>query len=536
MRGLSTRAGVALLTLLYLVLASSAVLDDRFLHDEGLLLHLLGELVGREPWATVFLQKARPPVALLYAPVAGAGLGVFLWLHVLVCAAAVPLCALAAHRLGQARPEVAAAVVALSPMYIGAGAAGLMNADAVVGVALVAALWAGGRALAAALVLGTLVWVRAELALLALTMLGWALWTRRLRVVLGLAGFALVYGVAGAVYHQDLGWMLRFPPALPQPMADNPYWAQHEGDAVLPTVVLAVLSISPAVVLAGLWRSHRAPVVERLGVLFAMVFVAALVLLPQWRVFNFDLSPRYLLPVLPWLALAVGRVVDDVGPGADATGGMRRALGLGLIAGLAIAAERWGAGATALVAVGMGAAMTALAGADRPLAARALLGALLVGGPLAFGAGARLARRQQASSLDAMVEHLREHPEWSAQPLYTNEPLLAAYLERGGALPGRDVRYLVQADQLHELTTLSNPDNGQRAAILSALRQGFYGVPVFPDELSPEAVPEGAVFVLRDDPRLAQVMPQQRWAPWLWVRHADVGVTIAQRIEPGSMP
>ena len=33
-------------------------------------------------------------------------------------------------------------------------------------------------------------------------------------------------------------------------------------------------------------------------------------LLPRWQVFNFDQSPRYLLPVLPVVALAASRAAD----------------------------------------------------------------------------------------------------------------------------------------------------------------------------------------------------------------------------------
>ncbi len=528
------RLGVGLLTLAYVALAGLAVHDARFLHDEGLLTHLFAALVGREPAATLFLQKARPPLALLYAPVAALGLPAFLWAHVLVGALAVPLVAAAAQRLGHARPELAAAVVALSPMHVAAGAAGLMNADAVVGVALVAMLWAGRRWLAAGVVMGLLVWVRSELAVLALVLAAAALVERPRGwwALVGLAAFPLVYGLAGAIYHGDLLWMVRLPPALAAPMEDNPFWQAHHGHASLPTVTAALLAITPAVALLGAWRWSSATAVERAGLVSSLAFVAALVLLPRWRVFNFDLSPRYLLPVLPFVALAVGRVAMHMGRDAAGATGLRRGVGLGALAIVALAVDRQGGGASALAVVALAAAVLAAGGAGRLGLAQGLLGALLGVGTLAYGEGARIGRHQHSPGLDAIVERLREHPEWDGRRVYTNEPLLAAFLERSDharGLPRLDVRYLVQADQLHELTALANPHNGQRPALLHALREGFYGTPVLPDELSPAAVPAGSIFVLRDDPRLALVMPAELWSPWLEPVHADVGTTLVVR-------
>ncbi|MCH9683563.1 MAG: hypothetical protein K0V04_19145 [Deltaproteobacteria bacterium] len=529
----SGRAVIVLLTLAYVGLAGAAVVDDRFLHDEGLLTRLLAALVGREPMAALFLQKARPPLAALYAPVASMPLSVFLWAHVLVAALAVPLTAATARTLGHPRPELAAAVVALSPMFIAAGASGLMNSDAVVGVAAFAWCWSRGRLLTAGIVMGALVWVRAELAVLALAYAAWSAWDRKPRAWIGLAAFPVVYGLAGALYHGDLLWMVHFPPALSRPMEDNPFW-DHQTAASMPMVVGAVLAVTPAVVWLGLWRARDAHVVERVGLAAVVVLAVALVVLPRWRVFNFDTSPRYLLPILPFVALAVARVLSSLGPDAATPGGWRRGLGLGLAAALALVSERLGGGPWALIAVAVAAMAVVLGGAGWSTASRLVAAGLVAAGPLAFGSGARLARRQQAGVLDQMVVRLAEHPEWEDRPLFTNAPLLSAYLERSGGLPGRDVRYMVQADQLYELTTLSNPANGQRARLLSALGEGFHGRPVFPDALSPETIPPDAVFVLTEDPRLALVMPPARWSSVLRVVHRGRGMTIAVRRDEES--
>jgi hypothetical protein len=104
--------------------------------------------------------------------------------------------------------------------------------------------------------------------------------------------------------------------------------------------------------------------------------------------------------------------------------------------------------------------------------------------------------------------------------------LLAPFAARDPALAGLRVRYLVQADQLHEITVLSNPDNGQRAALREQLRRGFYGEPIFPDELRRADVPRGALFALTNDPRLALVLPPERWR--LEVLHRGYAATIAR--------
>lgn len=513
-----------ILALLHLLLAARALATDRFLHDEGLLSELFAQLVVRDPIAAIFLQKVRPPIAILHAPAAALGQAAFFWMHVVVTAAAIPLVAAAARRLGHGAPNVAAAVVALSPMLLGAGAAGVSNADAVTGLCLVLWLLSADRFLAAGVVMGALVWVRSELAVVALATLALALVSRRPRLALGLAIWPVVYGLSGAVVHADALWMLHFPPALPEPMHDNPFWAEHHRVASLGDLAATLLSISPVVVLVPLLRVRSLGTIERWLGGSALVLALALVLLPRWQVFNFDQSPRYLLPVLPFVALAVARVAE-----AGWEGGRWAGAWLVVAAGLSIAAHRAGGPIAGIVAVGAMAIAVALARAGRGRVASAVVLALLAIGPSAFMAGARIDRRSQLPHLDEIATRLREREgELEHRPIYTNEPALAAYLQRSGGLPAARVFYLVQADQDHELTRLTDPHNGQRAAIRDALRRGFYGTPVFPDELDPARVPEDALFVLTRDPRLSLVMPDEVWSERLKVLHPGRGAIVAE--------
>ncbi|MEM6991354.1 MAG: hypothetical protein AAF721_12670 [Myxococcota bacterium] len=526
--GLRAPWGAWLLAAIYVGVGAASFPGDTFLHDEGLLTHLFADLLARDVWPAFFLQKVRPPLSVLYAPAASAGVGPFLWMHLVLCAGAVPLLAGVARRLGHRAPNVAAATVALSPMYIAGGAAGLSNADAVLGVCLVMWLWAHERELLAGLVLGILVWVRAELGVFVLVMMAWAIRERRPRAVVGLALWPLAYGAAGAVYHAYVPWMLHYPPALSEPMPDNPFWQAHHRAASLAALAGTAVALTPAVAMLALARPARWHPLERWWAAFGGLFCLALVVLPRWQVFNFDQSPRYLMPLLPIVALSIGRAVatwDQVTA--------RRAVPLLATAVLGVVVHRSGGSLLlAFSVVGVGLAAGA-AGMGRPRLATFGLLVLLVMGPRHFGGGARIARQTQAAALVEMTERLAEIDPAGTRPVVTNEPILAAFLRRSGGQPTRPVYYLVQADQVHELTALTNPANGQRERIFAALSRGLYGVPILPDALSPEALPAGALIAVTPDPRLDLVMPPETWRPALSVVSRSPRVMVAERREGG---
>ena len=520
---MSSSRGAWLLAAVYVLVGAASLGDDRFLNDEGLLTALYADLLARDFWPAFFLQKIRPPLALGYAPLASIGVDWFLWAHLLVGALAVPLVEATARRLGHAQPLVAAMVVALSPMFVAAGAAGLSNGDAVVGLALVLLLWVSGRELAAGFVLGVLVWVRAELLVLVIAMLIWAAVHRRPRAVLGLAIWPALYGLAGALYHQYLPWMLHYPPGLSEPMPDTPYWEPHHRATSLPALVDAAIAISPAVVLAALVRLRTCTSLERWWGAAACILAGALVLLPHWQLFNFDQSPRYLLPVLPFVALAAGRAAERWGQADARDAGLAVAmavLGTWVHRSGGSSALSWSALAVALV--------LALAGSGRVRGAMLGLGVLLALAPRHFADGARIDRRTQAAHLEEMLARIEELAADGSRPIVTNEPILAAFLARSGGQPRAEVYYLVQADQVHELDRLTNPANAQRERIYAALAQGMYGRPIFPDASSPDALPEGALLLLTHDARLPLVMPDETWAGRLSSVNRSARITVAE--------
>ncbi|MBL4683650.1 MAG: hypothetical protein JKY37_03595, partial [Nannocystaceae bacterium] len=389
---------------------------------------------------------------------------------------------------------------------------------------LVLWLWAADRALLAGLVLGMLVWVRAELLVLVLVMLGWAAVNRRPRAVVGLVIWPVVYGLAGATYHMYLPWMLHYPPALSVPMADNPFWQPQHRAASLVALAGTAVALSPAVVAVAVGRVRRWHSLERWWAVFAVGFAIALVVLPRWQIFNFDQSPRYLLPLLPVLALVIGRAVERWHET-----GVRDAVVLMAVAALGIVVHRGGGALTLSWAVMVVALCAAMAGSGKKRAAVGCLAMLLALGARHFGDGARIGRRTQAAALDEMVERLKEIDPDGTRPVVTNEPILAAYLSRSGAQCDRPVYYLVQADQVHELTMLTNPANGQRERVFAALAQGLYGTPIFPDALSPGRLPPRALLALTADPRLALVMPPELWRDALSVVSHSPRVTISER-------
>ncbi len=524
--------GLVLVLVVHLSVAVQALRADRYLHDEGLLTHLFAGATARDPLAVLFLQKSRPPISALYAGFADHSLDAFFGAHIVVAAGGVVLLWMAARALHHRAPVLVAAVLATSPLYLGGAVAGLSNTDVVVGLCGWAWLRARERPVVAAAVLGILPWIRAEVAVLAVWVAVDAIRRRDLRVLGALIGFGLLYGLAGIGYHHDPIWFLHYPPALPDAMPGNPYWEGHSGATSVSDLVATAVALTPMMPALALVPWRRLTATERLGLGFVVTFTVALVVLPMGRVFNFDQSPRYLLPVVPFVALAGGRVFDRW---LQADAGGRAALaGLVVVAGLA----GWGAmeapHATALAAVGVVAAALTSARAGYGTAAVAVLVALVLAGPAAFADGGHVDRRSTAPHLGPMVDRLEEFVGDRARVVYTNEPLLAVFLRRTGRLPRVQVFYIVQEDQRFELERLANPHNGQREALWRAFQGSAYGRPIRPGALRPDTVAGNAVFALTKDERLSLVMPPQRWEGQLDIVHPGYGMFIAERRSEGE--
>ncbi len=78
------------------------------------------------------------------------------------------------------------------------------------------------------------------------------------------------------------------------------------------------------------------------------------------------------------------------------------------------------------------------------------------------------------------------------------------------------MRFLVGVDQYFDIVMMSNPANGQRAALERVSAQSFNGTrAVLPPALVPGAIPEGAWVAVRRDARLEMLLPSATWGPHL---------------------
>src|SRR5262245_36556552 len=153
---------------LFVVTGLVAVHAHTFLNNEGVLTWIFAGLMSESPLDMLFLFKARPPISLLYAPVAALGLTPFLWGHVLLAAFAIPVTASLARRFDHESPNLSAALVACSPLYFAGAAAGVQNTDAALGLVVVAWLLARERPAVAGCVLSLVVMGRVETVIFAL--------------------------------------------------------------------------------------------------------------------------------------------------------------------------------------------------------------------------------------------------------------------------------------------------------------------------------------------------------------------------------
>ncbi|MCB9702842.1 MAG: hypothetical protein H6711_13180 [Myxococcales bacterium] len=344
-------------------------LGDRYLHDEGLLTWHFAQVTLEAPAAALFWQKSRPLLAALYGPFAGLGQPVFTVIHVVIAALALPLLAGVARAIGQRSPNLPALLVASSALWLACGPAGVSNSDALTGLCLALYLWlARGRPLAAGLLLGALLFARSEVAVFAGGIGLYALLRGPRRLALAIPALPAIYALLGALYHHDLLWSLRFPPALPAPPPETPRFGAAGYAAGLGDTLDALVALSPALLLLLAARPRRMAVIERLAAALALAYLAAIRGLPAIGLFNFDSSPRYLLPALPFAALAIGPVIDGWREGGARERATTLALAIALALGLA--ADRLGGSPLPLAAAAGLAAVVALARAGRPRGGR----------------------------------------------------------------------------------------------------------------------------------------------------------------------
>src|SRR5690606_34273185 len=206
---------------------------------------------------------------------------------------------------------------------------------------------------------------------------------------------------------------LSFPPALPRPMPGNPYWQAHAGTIEAVELEGLLLGLTPVLPLLGLLRPAALSAFERHGLVFVGLFVGALVVMPLVQAFNFDQTPRYFLPVLPFVALLGARAVETWTARQPET--IASTVGRLLAGAVAFALQGATGRAATLAAVGLCAAAVTLARLGRITAAKAVAIATLGAGPVVVADATGLLRRHEASRLEEMVTRLGDHAPSSGQ-------------------------------------------------------------------------------------------------------------------------
>lgn len=498
------------LTLLYILIGLVCIATDYTLNDEGLVTYTTADLARHAPIDVLFVQKVKPVLTLFYTMFSGLGVHGLLCVHLLVSALAIPMIAAVARALGFSMPNLPALALAFSPAFLFAAPAGLSNADGVMGVTLVLYLLLSRQnPLAAGVVLGMLPWVRHELALFAAVMVIRALFFERTpRFVVGALVFPAIYGILGGIYHHDPIWLVNYPPSTLFPMPNTPLWIYFSFSGLL----RGLLSLSPLLpfVLCCPWS--RLTSIERWLLGYAIAWLGLAILLPAWRIANFAFVPRYMMVVVPVIALGVGRSIEAWQAG-EARLLYTLVTVLAICACFAAASFVDPLAVAAVIVVGF--AALALGFAARPAAA-ALMTILLAAGP-ALGIRTEIPRNELAPYLTNLADWLRNHPELTDGPIYTNVPLLAAYLDGAARLPGKDIRFMIGVDQAFDMEKLTSAQSGEGSVVQNTMTAGkFNGAQaVLPNQVVPDRIDDGALFVFRHDRRLELLMPPDVWEPHL---------------------
>jgi hypothetical protein len=540
-------AGVAL-AVLHFCVGLVVTLDPASAHDEGLLMFGFARALGEAFAPCFFFLKSKPALALFYWPVASLGLRPYLIAHLAVASAAIGLVYATARSLGHARPWLPALIVALSPTFTWSGMTGVSNSDGVAGIALFLYLFEARKSLfAAGLVLGLLPWVRYECALFSVVMAPWALARTRSRELLfGLLLWPVLYLGAGALYHQDALWPLHFRPNVSDLSSGNEAWLGEIARHSPKTAFFALAAVSPAVFLLGLVRPLRLGGLERALGVFAVGFFGLFLashLAPGklGPAFIFGFSPRYAVAPLVAVALLVSRAIEvlevseasevkeaKAGAGSHLRDTLAAAalLGVGYLVRAFTVVPLWGAAATgALVAA-------ARAGARR-IGLAVVLGLLLLL-PLRIREDLRAEMPLTDPTLEPMAAWIEANPDLIKGEIFTNQQLLGRYLDlRGSPSSARPrVRFMLAVDHHFELVHLSNPANGQRAAVLDAIPRAVFGDVVLPEALDPAKTPPGTVFILVDDSRTKKILPPEMWGKRLRVLHEAEGFSVREVTVP----
>jgi len=501
---------------LFVIALPAALFFADVVDDEGYLTFIMARIVGQEPLAGLFYLKTRPAISLVYAVPAMLGWKVFLAAHVAVASLGVLLFVRAIQRLG-GREQVAAWVFVLSPVFVYGAVAGYLNTDglAVLAIAFDGVVHADSRfrRVWAGLAIAAGFLSRYELAPFFASLWLFVLFQRKdLLVASATVLVGVVYGLAGAVYHEDIEWFVRFGPHFATPPSyyrEDLFSSAHSLPEQLAFFMTQLVSVTPFWLLPIATRKRDLPPLVRWLLVGGGISLLTVVLLPWFGIIGYQLQARYLLFLLPCAALSAAFVPQE----------HRRFLWLLPLIPLSLS-PWWGwtntliAGpaflAPVLATLWMGSvwwpALPDRLGIPPWTRSITIFAALTTTAIVAFfqvSFRADLLRdtRKTMDFLESTIE--------PRSAIFTNVHGLGPGLEaRGHAFP---VFFLPNHLMLLELRGLTNPANGQRARVARAVESCLYGQALWPCKLREEGPRAGDLLVLFSDCRTDMVFPISQW-------------------------
>lgn len=425
---------------------------DALLHDEGALAHGCSEAMLWDPGAMLFFLKCRPFASLLYALPAGLGRGIFAAAQGALVALSVHWVSETARALKVRRPYLVALVYASSPALVLGTASAVINVTAPALIAFfLYLLHRCQKPLAAAFVLLVLPGFRFELLLVVLVYAP-VLWRRLGPKFLWAFSPGVAFTIAGAFWHGDPGWFLRFPPAvqaLPEALQHN---------ETIDASPMALLTLFPLV--AALPAAFRGELrAERVA---GALIVAVLFGLPFTGLLHLDNAPRYLLPALPFLALWFGTIEKRVA--LRPRWSLSTWLPVALWASLLLGPRMDPAGTAAVLAAVV---LLLLCTTGRPALPAALTIAAALVAPIAFAQTTLLVSPELSTTIKAMADRRLQSVEG---PIGTNDITLVMAAEPRGW----DICFQLQRDQRFELDALTSEHRNQRDRVRRALGRALH--------------------------------------------------------------
>jgi hypothetical protein len=208
-----------------------------------------------------------------------------------------------ARSLKLPHPNIASLFLMTSSLFFVSSAAGFQDAGGCFFLALFLWSYFSGKYSLAGIILGTLPFIRNELAIIVILFFVWDIWKRKdVKFVAFFALFPLIFWISGSLYHQDLFWLIRYvtslqsmPSAISYHVPSIPEEFNYLGRSLLLN--------SPILLLLGFLG---APYKNKLLQFLISGQLITIILLIMFQVFSFfwvDASLRYVISTLPLGAL-----------------------------------------------------------------------------------------------------------------------------------------------------------------------------------------------------------------------------------------